>query len=732
MVSGNDSINKLASAPSFLFSPASTHLGRFQFKHLFAVALLFFIAGPLWAGGPENVVLVVNADSPSSLLLANHYQALRNIPANRVIYLNNIPDREAIKTQQFKDLILTPIIKHIQKRKIGASVDYIIYSSGFPTRVNHLDMRERLVEMAKQQGRNLNANTLKIYGGTSSITAMTYFGKSLLQNDPSFMLLDANWYYRKPTGNTLKTPFVGETQKSFENALTSLNQPAEQDAAIETLKELAEKNPQQIAVLYSLSRAYALKGDKPEAIAALRKAIDAGWSYRLQTQSELAFSSMIGEPQFDQLLKEMPDEDYDYLPTRGFKSNAIWGRNGWTNGAPDQGKSFMLSTMLADTDNKGISEQNALKALRRSCNSDRTRPQGTFYFIDMNAVRSSTRKPGFGVAIRKLAQAGFKAEAIKKYLPEKGSKIAGAVFGKAGMDLSQTGEFLPGAICENLTSYGGVMDHPGHIKCTTFMEFGAAGSSGTVVEPYAIQAKFPHPMIQVHYSRGCTLAEAFYQSVAGPFQLLIVGDALCQPWAQPPEFSVTGIQPKQTLSGVVEVEVALDDDHRARSFELYVDGRLATRLPAAGRMRIDTNTISDGFHEMRLVAVSDDLIGASSSQVFPVFVKNLGHRVDLNVNKPKFGIGEAVELQIVSNFGDRYEIVRNTKVLKSGDGQKASVKIAAKELGRGPVDLSVFVYDSNQPGNRIQSVPVRLEIEGPIATTVPITAKGLIKRLNKK
>ena len=59
-----------------------------------------------------------------------------------------------------------------------------------------------------------------------------------------------------------------------------------------------------------------------------------------------------------------------------------------------------------------------------------------------------------------------------------------------------------------------------------FLRHGAAGSSGTVTEPYAIQAKFPTPFIQTVYAHGYTLGEAFYQSVSGPYQLLIVGDAL--------------------------------------------------------------------------------------------------------------------------------------------------------------------------------------------------------------
>ena len=46
-----------------------------------------------------------------------------------------------------------------------------------------------------------------------------------------------------------------------------------------------------------------------------------------------------------------------------------------------------------------------------------------------------------------------------------------------------------------------------------------------------LQQKFPLPFIHDHYAQGCSLAEAFYQSVWGPYQLLILGDPLTRPFA---------------------------------------------------------------------------------------------------------------------------------------------------------------------------------------------------------
>ena len=79
-----------------------------------------------------------------------------------------------------------------------------------------------------------------------------------------------------------------------------------------------------------------------------------------------------------------------------------------------------------------------------------------------------------------------------------------------------------------------MIEESGQTPLSEFLRYGAAGASGTVIEPYAIPEKFPSPQIHVHYARGCTLAEAYYQSVHGPAQFLIVGDPLCRPWATIP------------------------------------------------------------------------------------------------------------------------------------------------------------------------------------------------------
>ena len=54
------------------------------------VALGWLATGKAFAGGgPQNVLVVVNGSSQSSLEVANEYQRLRNIPERNVFYLQS-------------------------------------------------------------------------------------------------------------------------------------------------------------------------------------------------------------------------------------------------------------------------------------------------------------------------------------------------------------------------------------------------------------------------------------------------------------------------------------------------------------------------------------------------------------------------------------------------------------------------------------------------------------------
>ena len=206
--------------------------------------------------------------------------------------------------------------------------------------------------------------------------------------------------------------------------------------------------------------------------------------------------------------------------------------------------------------------------------------------------------------------------------------------GTATFDWKASGStILPGAICDNFTSFGGaISDRYGQTLLCEFLRDGAAGASGTVTEPYAIADKFPSPLVQVHYARGCTLAEAFYQSVHSPYQLLIVGDPLCRPWADVPQVSAGGVEPGAVVRGVLTLKptATLAGDQPVQMFELFIDGQRVAECKPGGTLTLDTAKVADGYHELRVVAIGPAPIESQGRQIIPVRLDNHGRKIEVS------------------------------------------------------------------------------------------------------
>jgi uncharacterized protein (TIGR03790 family) len=95
-----------------------------------------------------------------------------------------------------------------------------------------------------------------------------------------------------------------------------------------------------------------------------------------------------------------------------------------------------------------------------------------------------------------------------------------------------TNAYVPGAIADNLTSFGGdLLINSGQTPLLAFLDAGAAISYGTVVEPCNYLQKFPNPLDCFYQARGFCLAEAYYQSLQNPYQGIMVGEPLSAPFA---------------------------------------------------------------------------------------------------------------------------------------------------------------------------------------------------------
>ena len=97
-----------------------------------------------------------------------------------------------------------------------------------------------------------------------------------------------------------------------------------------------------------------------------------------------------------------------------------------------------------------------------------------------------------------------------------------------------TNAYLPGAVADHLTSYGGSIPSSGQMSILDWLSAGATASYGTELEPCNYTAKFPDTTVMVpRYFRGGTVLEAYWKSVQWPGEGLFIGEPLARPWGHP-------------------------------------------------------------------------------------------------------------------------------------------------------------------------------------------------------
>ncbi len=189
-----------------------------------------------------------------------------------------------------------------------------------------------------------------------------------------------------------------------------------------------------------------------------------------------------------------------------------------------------------------FASENCMNYLRRSISADGTFPKGTVYFVANNDIRTQVRQHEFWRSVENIEYLSSQNKRITVAaeiincgcLPVGKKDIVGLTTGCKQFDWAKSGcAAIPGAICENLTSYGGMLyKNHNQTSMLNFLDDGAAGTSGTPTEPYAIAEKFPSCELYRQYISGLTLIESYYRTVRWPYQLVIVGDPLCCPWKE--------------------------------------------------------------------------------------------------------------------------------------------------------------------------------------------------------
>lgn len=566
---------------------------------LLVAALLCGHSQSFAGGGPENLFLVVNPESPASVAIANAYVALRKVPPINVMMLSWKGSREETSVATFRQEILDPVLEAIEGRSLVPQIDAIVYSSDFPWRISFKDeLPEPLVGVDKFPA--------------GSLTGMTTLLPLVKSTNGGWINRESNRYYRP---------------------------------------------------------------------------LD---------------------------VHGVPRE------TIGFRGWYGWGSQGEQLEAG--GIRYLLSAMLGVTSGRGNSVDEVVAMLRSAKAADATRPAGTIYFVTNSDVRTTTRSSVFNDTVTALKGLGVNAEVVSGTLPVAKRDVAGLMTGTPNFDWPASGSrMVPGAICENLTSFGGIFTpSAGQTPLSEFLRAGAAGSSGTVIEPYADQAKFPHPSIQVHYARGASLIEAFYQSVQSPYQLLVVGDPLCQPWATIPQIqiSLAGAEEPLTAGAVLSGEVTftataeLAGENTVDRFEVFLDGMRYAQFSDRDTATLDTAQLADGHHELRIVGITASPLETQGRQILPVTFANHGRSLQMTVEPQAVPLSGTVRITLVGRDIDGAVLYASGRVLGRTTGAETSLEIPASLLGQGPATIQATGRRGSGQAGSVHAEPVTVMVRG--------------------
>ena len=179
----------------------------------------------------------------------------------------------------------------------------------------------------------------------------------------------------------------------------------------------------------------------------------------------------------------------------------------------------------------GSSFEQVREMIDRGVKADATYPEGTAYLVSTSDRARNVRSHFYPVVLERLGSR-INIEIENTDALSGRSDVLFYLTGLKQVEKIDSNRFLDGAIADHLTSTGGVLFGGSQMSILRWLDAGATASYGTVVEPCAFPQKFPHPAIVIdRYTRGETLIEAYWKSVAWPGQGLFIGEPLASPYA---------------------------------------------------------------------------------------------------------------------------------------------------------------------------------------------------------
>lgn len=298
----------------------------------------------------------------------------------------------------------------------------------------------------------------------------------------------------------------------------------------------------------------------------------------------------------------------------------------------------LLAMMLTDESLAG-----AESILSRGVGCDATYPAQAVYLAKTSDASRNVRFVEFDNAIFDCQVVGDMSLIYLSTDSTSGTNLLGLLTGLGNYSLPANA-FVPGAISDTLTSFAGeIFESSGQTPLLAFLDAGAAGSYGTVVEPCNYTNKFPNPMDYFYQARGFSLAEAYYQSLETPYQGLMVGEPLAAPFARPGSGNWNSLTNGTVLSGQASLNPSFTSAAPALPLtrvDLFVDGNFYQTVtnisPAPGNI---LSAVVNGYSINYTVPPSATLSSAAAGLASALNARSFSTHVQA------YALGDRIQLQ---------------------------------------------------------------------------------------
>lgn len=288
------------------------------------------------------------------------------------------------------------------------------------------------------------------------------------------------------------------------------------------------------------------------------------------------------------------------------------------------------SMMLGYIGENGTCMDTVLRTIESGMRARQRGPESSILFLQTDdKPRSEPREWQYAAVQSELAILRRQAVIATNRPPVQTGAWIGVMTGAETVRPGSFGTFAPGAMAEHMTSWSADFQRP-QSKCTEWLKAGATVTAGMVTEPYNAWTKFPHARFFVHYASGCSAMESFYQSIASPFQVLLLGNPLSQIVGLPVEIQARGLSREITkrLDAAFIADASFPVNARV-IYSALLNGREIKPPDANTLIELPFDEMGDGYHEVRVIAQALAPVSPGGFRDIPVFINRTGRSVSV-------------------------------------------------------------------------------------------------------